>query len=288
MKKDDSKNMFTVLGKIVGHPDFVWEVITPEVARAYLDRSGFNRDIDWSVVECYVRLMTEGKWVDRHYEPIAFDTKGFLREGQHRLWAIIKSMKTVVCTVYRDSTEDSFNVANQGKKRSVSDLIDIKSNKMIPNSRQVAASATRMSRGFETNPKKMLSNNEIADFAIVNNDWIQIPVRSFKDTIFNKAALRAGFANALIHENEGDRQKILSAIHSLGSHDYGKDKNLQEFSIKVQKRLVDAAQQHMNIKAETWYAFSLILLESVLKNKRVSFKKRTVTCPYTNTSFNFK
>lgn len=74
------------------------EIITPEMAAAYLSRNVRNRHLRSGVVKAYARDIQAGDWV-LNGEAIKFDAEGNLVDGQHRLEAIIladRSMRTLV------------------------------------------------------------------------------------------------------------------------------------------------------------------------------------------------
>ncbi|NUN01320.1 MAG: hypothetical protein HUU41_09415 [Bryobacteraceae bacterium] len=64
-------------------------LITPELARQWLERNVRNRPISENTVIAYGLDMLEGRW---QYDgaPIRFDTDGNLIDGQHRLSRLLK------------------------------------------------------------------------------------------------------------------------------------------------------------------------------------------------------
>ena len=68
-----------------------WEIITPEKAKEILKKNGKNRSISWSTVNAYARDMSKGYWTEGVGVGISIDENGILRDGQHRLEAIVKS-----------------------------------------------------------------------------------------------------------------------------------------------------------------------------------------------------
>lgn len=101
----------------------VVENIGPETARKYLMMNTNNpRKINWHVVHAYAEDMKAGRWV-LNGEPICFDENGNLRNGQHRLYAIIRAgvvVQTLVirniasgCTLYDYGLKRSITTENQ-------------------------------------------------------------------------------------------------------------------------------------------------------------------------------
>lgn len=64
--------------------------ITPHDARQMLTMMGRNRKVSYRVVDAYARDMASGKWIEAA-NPICFDISERLFDGQHRLYACIKS-----------------------------------------------------------------------------------------------------------------------------------------------------------------------------------------------------
>ena len=96
------------------------ESITPEMAIEYLSKNidgrYANRSITRSDVIKYANEMKAGNWrVD--VNPIIFDKKGRMIDGQHRLEAILEAEIAVNMLVKRGVAEDSFKVIDTGHIR---------------------------------------------------------------------------------------------------------------------------------------------------------------------------
>lgn len=77
------------------------ELITPEIAKAYLEHNTKNRSISDPTVDSYAEDMKNGRWCESTGIAISFDTNGVLADGQHRLLAIVKANVPIwsyVCT----------------------------------------------------------------------------------------------------------------------------------------------------------------------------------------------
>jgi len=75
------------------------EVITPARAQKMLDTVKDNRKISKVTVLAYANDMRNGKWMQNTSSCIAVDTNGVVRDGQHRLQAIVDSGKSIKMTV---------------------------------------------------------------------------------------------------------------------------------------------------------------------------------------------
>jgi hypothetical protein len=99
-------------------------VVTPERAQAWLDRGGANRKINKRSVRRLVRAIEVGEW-ELTGETIKLDKDGRVRDGQHRLTAIIETGKPQQCIVVRGIAESAFDKIDTGKSRSPADVLAI-------------------------------------------------------------------------------------------------------------------------------------------------------------------
>lgn len=79
------------------------ELITPKAAEEYLSHNDNNprRNINRTMVDSYARDIMANKWF-ANGEPIVFDANGDLKDGQHRLMAVVKANVPVFMFVIRD------------------------------------------------------------------------------------------------------------------------------------------------------------------------------------------
>lgn len=100
------------------------QVITPEIAREYLQTNKVNRTLRlWKVRE-YALQMKAGKW-KMSGECICFLKGGALGNGQHRLWAVIESNTPTKFGILRNCDPDSFTTYDSGLGRSLADALHI-------------------------------------------------------------------------------------------------------------------------------------------------------------------
>lgn len=83
---EDATDLFGIRSK--------WMDVTPEMARDWLQNNFRNRPVSGPTVIAYALDMKNKRWVPTH-QGIAFNTRDELIDGQHRLYAIIKSGCTV-------------------------------------------------------------------------------------------------------------------------------------------------------------------------------------------------
>jgi len=83
-----------------------------------------NRKLRRRLWERYADAMRANQW-KLTGEPIKFNTKGELIDGQHRLTAIVESGKTIECDVRRNLHPEVFMALDTGGIRSPGDLLQI-------------------------------------------------------------------------------------------------------------------------------------------------------------------
>ena len=84
------------------------EIITPEQAQAYLDNNFKHRPIKDERVNKYADKMNNGDW-KLNGKSIIFDETGQLRNGQHRLSAVVASGKSLTTLVVRGVKISAFS-----------------------------------------------------------------------------------------------------------------------------------------------------------------------------------
>lgn len=121
-----------------------FEDITPTKAANYLQQNNNNprKKINRNVVKSYAADMKAGKW-NVNGEAIVFDANGDLKNGQHRLLAIIESGVTVRILVVR-GVDPSITLFDYGSRRRVSQELNCNSNAEIL-ARMIVSNAYRES-----------------------------------------------------------------------------------------------------------------------------------------------
>lgn len=100
------------------------EKIDPDKARTYLSLNKRNRNFKPSHAERLARMMQAGDWHETH-QGIAFNCDGSLRDGQHRLAAVIESGTTQYFWVARGVKDDAIMFIDDHAKRSDADAYQI-------------------------------------------------------------------------------------------------------------------------------------------------------------------
>lgn len=100
------------------------ETITPEIAKEILSKNSLNRTISAKRVALFAEDMKSGKW-QLNGEAISIGKDGTLKDGQHRLTAIVLSNTAIITAVNRDVDNDVF-LYDRGKSRTTTDILTVK------------------------------------------------------------------------------------------------------------------------------------------------------------------
>ncbi len=119
--------------------------VSPALAAEWLASKGPNRGLRRSVVDTYAQDMADGKWRFTH-QGIAFDERGRLSDGQHRLAAVVRSGVTVTMVVAHGISDEAQLDMDRHAKRSVSDCIQIAHGVIVH--KTVVSVANAMRRGM--------------------------------------------------------------------------------------------------------------------------------------------
>jgi hypothetical protein len=112
--------------------------ITPDMAQVWLDAQPLNRPVRQSAVEMYHRAFDRGEAIASPAMPIILDRFGTLKDGQHRLWAIVMLGRPVTLWVLTGDF-DLLEAYHSNLPRSLSDSLTI--NYSVQNAATVASIA---------------------------------------------------------------------------------------------------------------------------------------------------
>ena len=100
------------------------ELVTPEMATAWLARNTHNRALKESVCSKYINYIHSREWTVNG-EGVIIDETDNLLDGQHRLEAICRSGIPIPLMVVYGVNKDAFSTLNTGVTRSLADLLHI-------------------------------------------------------------------------------------------------------------------------------------------------------------------
>lgn len=98
------------------------ELITPEMARRYLEKNPRNRSMRDEVVHIYAQDMINGQWV-WNGETIKLTSDDVLVDGQHRLAAIIRANMSIPMLVAHNVPMEAQPTIDTGAKRTAADAL---------------------------------------------------------------------------------------------------------------------------------------------------------------------
>ena len=104
--------------------------ITPDMAKEWLEKNTFNRKKSDRLVDFYAESMLNDEW-RLNGEPIIFDDKGKLQNGQHRLWACIEADVSFWSLVVYGADSDAVFTIDTGRKRSMVDALTLRGEKNV-------------------------------------------------------------------------------------------------------------------------------------------------------------
>jgi hypothetical protein len=111
--------------------------VTPALATSWLETMAANRRLNTTHVERLAEDIRRGDW-RQTFDPIRFNKKSELVDGQHRLSAIVASGKTLPLYIARNLDARAMAVIDTGRARSVADAMQING---VPHARKLAAAA---------------------------------------------------------------------------------------------------------------------------------------------------
>ena len=167
------------------------ETITPEIAAQYLSRNAKNRSIRKQEVEAYVREIKRGTFALTH-QGIAFDERGYLIDGQHRLMAIATAGIPVQMVVSRGVVPTALTVIDRGASRTIRDVVTLNSTEsgenysMLRNGVMLSAMSQLASCGYR---KMKLTPNEIMKLFEAFNEHVGVAYRHGINKTLNRSQI---------------------------------------------------------------------------------------------------
>ena len=183
--------------------------ISPALAEEWLKKNTFNRRVSPLSVSKYASDMVSGKWTLNH-QGIAFDNKGVLVDGQHRLYAIVKAGVSVDMMVTWGASRVG---VDELRVRSAQDVISFGglSDWLGRTSIQIAKAMIEISSGSRATA---MSTSSVVDFAERNKEAIQFIDSTYTDKSkgIGMAISRGTFAIAYYHVDKEKLSRMISVL----------------------------------------------------------------------------
>ena len=148
------------------------EIISPTMATEWLrTNTDRQRHINQRLVTFLAEQIRKRQWQLTH-QGLAFDTKGHLIDGQHRLHAIAKSGKTVEMLVFRNLDPKVFDILDSGKNRTARDILQTAGLADHATSKAISARMILAYKhgGLMVKERSMISNRMMLKFVEKNDD----------------------------------------------------------------------------------------------------------------------
>jgi len=225
-------------------------LVTPDMAREWLESQGTNRKPAPTVIASYARAMSDGVWIADPALPIWFDDDGSLIDGQHRLHAVVKNGNPVEFYAAR-TTREIMDLVCNNKSRTLSERLIMTHSYGSGDAKAIAAVGTllcdRMEGMLRVNAKRQGHGNKkrrtdelFAAFKWANADPIQLTgaARAIYDmqparyrlltpaivayTLVQDAPGVVDFLHeCCMDEHPSRRMSVVSLRRQLGNSDYG-------------------------------------------------------------------
>lgn len=176
-------------------------LITPEIAKQWLEKNQKNRSLNHKRVSVYAEQMLLGNWVE-HHQGIAFYKDGTLADGQHRLAAIVKSGIAIKMLVATGLTNQSGLIIDSHQTRQAHQSIKISGLADWIGKDEVAIARCLIST--QSQKERHVSYNQIVEFCETHKIAIQYAMQSngSRKKYTSSSTIRAAIACAYYYENQ--------------------------------------------------------------------------------------
>jgi len=164
--------------------------ITPVMAQEWLEKAAKGRKVKESRVTLYSKMMKRGDWMVTH-QGIAFDDRGHLLDGQHRLRSIVESGTTCEVLVVENLKAATVVVMDQGAFRQMHDQMSINQGSVITPRYVATAKQMMTSVHLPTKDDRVALRDVmlVERFLVKHSEAIR-----FADALFNKTVPRVSVA----------------------------------------------------------------------------------------------
>lgn len=231
--------------------------ITPKTASKWLESNAqFNRKLRQTVVDRYARDMLNGAWNLTH-QGVAFDTKGRLIDGQHRLAAIAKAGVSVRMTVVRDTPAGAFDHVDIGFGRTTADVLSAQGEGWITNEHIAIVRFMEAGQNFKTITTAR-SPFELRDMVDMHKNALSFVFQNLERRVKGVTIAPVLAAVAVAYYSESNRAKLSDFLRLL-VNGIAQDPIRDSTTIRLREWLRDA----------TGNASAASRMEAFMKTQRV-------------------
>jgi hypothetical protein len=160
--------------------EFKKQLITPTIAKQYLEANVFNRRVKAPVVYRYANDMANGKWKEDTAELIKVSKTGVILDGQHRLMAIIKANVSLYLHFAIGLEDTVFDVLDTGSTRNATDTFKVKNIKHENSIPAIISMYNLLNNGHKPNTHKVRNTNAdlLNQYFLDENFWQNVARQS--------------------------------------------------------------------------------------------------------------
>ena len=192
----------------------VLTLITPEIAKEWLKQNTKNRSVSQQKVNAYAADMESGNW-HTHHQGIAFYVDGSVADGQHRLFAIIKSGVSVCMMVTFDVPQEAAIGIDVHRARKTDDVLRITGRSAWIGKNEAAIIKLLITE--QKCSKAALSPSAISDFGERHKDAVQFAggrLMASSARYITSAPIRAAAACAYYAHGDGELLRFARVLVS--------------------------------------------------------------------------
>lgn len=190
--------------------------ITPTMAKKWLGANYTkNRKLRATVVSRYARDIKAGKWIVTH-QSIAFNTRGELIDGQHRLAAIIEADTDTKQMVTRDVPCAAFSHVDLGFSRTAEDVLRAEGDDWITKD-HIAIARLVQANGDSRQTLAGLSPFELKELVHLHKNAITFVLQNLERRLRGITVSPVMAAIASAYYSETDRVRLSAFIRMLVS-----------------------------------------------------------------------
>lgn len=171
--------------------------ITPKLAAKWLTKNTTNRPLSQRTVDSYAAAMVAGEW-HLNGDTVRFDRNGNLIDGQHRLHACVKSGKSFLCYVVTDLPPEAFDTIDQGRPRTLSDVLARRGEKHYSTLASALRMLWRLQNGTMTFNQESKLRPQVMDTLLDANPGIRDGVAAARETVDAKGPAIIGVSTIAV------------------------------------------------------------------------------------------
>lgn len=187
-----------------------WVLVTPEMAAKWLTNN-HNRTLRKSTVDKYANQLAKNQW-QTHHQGIAFDSSGVLRDGQHRLSAIVQCGISVWMLITEGVHSDSIMGMDQLAIRNKADVLRLMG--VDATNSAVAIIKFMISGPTHVNNSRAISTEDIKECFAAWGDAVSVTHPLWKIRNIRCAPILACIARAWMHGNQDRIERFVEILET--------------------------------------------------------------------------